>query len=66
MIEKDDVYQPIAGRTVEVANSIPDLAAWAKQNGSTYQQIKLANQWLRSKSLTVRAGKTYRILIPNS
>ncbi|WP_129022007.1 lytic transglycosylase domain-containing protein [Edaphocola flava] len=66
VIEKDDVYQPIAGRTVEVANSIPDLAAWAKQNGSTYQQIKMANQWLRSKSLTVRAGKTYRILIPNS
>ena len=65
-IEKDDVYQPIAGRTMEISSSIPDLAAWAKQNGSTYQQIKLANQWLRGKSLCVRPGKTYRILIPNS
>lgn len=63
-LDKSDVYPPIEGKTVQVSSSIPDLAAWAKQNGSTYQQVKLANQWLRAKSLTVRPGKIYSILIP--
>lgn len=63
-VDKNDVYPAITGRTVEVSSSITDLAAWAKENGSTYQQIKLANQWLRSRSLNVRSGKVYKILIP--
>ncbi|RYD99099.1 MAG: lytic transglycosylase domain-containing protein [Sphingobacteriales bacterium] len=63
-LDKSDVYQPIAGKTVQVSSSIADLAAWAKQNNSTYQQVKLANQWLRGKSLTVKPGKVYSILIP--
>lgn len=63
-LDKSDVYQPIEGKTIQVSSSITDLAAWAKQNNSTYQQVRLANQWLRSKSLTVKPGKTYTILIP--
>jgi len=63
-LDKSDVYQPIEGKTIQVSSSIGDLAAWAKQNNSTYQQVKLANQWLRGKSLTVKPGKVYTILIP--
>lgn len=63
-LDKSDVYQPIEGKTIQVSSSITDLAAWAKQNNSTYQQVRLANQWLRGKSLTVKPGKTYTILIP--
>lgn len=63
-LDKSDVYQPIEGKTIQVSSSIADLAAWAKQNNSTYQQVKLANQWLRGKSLTVKPGRTYTILIP--
>ncbi|RQO30731.1 murein transglycosylase [Taibaiella sp. KBW10] len=66
VLDNEDVYQPITGRNLQVSSSIGDLAAWAKQNGSTYQQIKIANQWLRGKSLSVRPGKTYSILIPNT
>ncbi|HRP88846.1 MAG TPA: lytic transglycosylase domain-containing protein [Edaphocola sp.] len=65
-LDKSDSYSPIEGNVVAVSNSISDLAAWAKQNNSTYQQIKLANQWLRGKSLNVRPGKVYNILIPKS
>lgn len=63
-LDKSDVYPVIKGRTVQVTSSIPDLAAWAKQQGTTYQQIKIANQWLRAKSLTVKPGKVYNIFIP--
>ncbi len=63
-LDRNDVYQPIEGKRMQVSSSIADLAAWAKQNNSTYQQVKLANQWLRGKSLTVKPGKVYTILIP--
>ncbi len=63
-LDKSDVYQPIEGKNIQVSSSIGDLAAWAKQNNSTYQQVKMANQWLRGKSLTVKPGKVYTILIP--
>ena len=63
-LDRNDVYQPIEGKRIQVSSSIADLAVWAKQNNSTYQQVKLANQWLRGKSLTVKPGKVYTILIP--
>jgi membrane-bound lytic murein transglycosylase D len=63
-LDKSDVYPIIEGRKVTVSNSIPDLAAWAKEQNTTFQQIKLANQWLRGKSLNVKAGKVYTIFIP--
>src|SRR5690606_20650440 len=50
-LDRNDVYQPIEGKRIQVSSSIADLAAWAKQNNSTFQQVKLANQWLRGKSL---------------
>ncbi|HTO16250.1 MAG TPA: lytic transglycosylase domain-containing protein [Edaphocola sp.] len=65
-LDNEDSYAPINGRLVQVSSSISDLAAWAKQNNSTYQQIKLANQWLRGKSLTIKPGKVYNILIPKN
>lgn len=64
LLEKEDVYLPIEGEYVIVTSTIPDLAAWAQENNTTYQQIKLANQWLRGKGLTVKAGNSYSILIP--
>lgn len=63
-LDKSDVYPVIDGKSVKVTNNISDLAAWAKEQNTTYQQIKMANQWLRGKSLSVRPGKVYTIFIP--
>lgn len=51
-------------KTVTVTESIPDLAAFAREHGITYAQLKRANLWLRDTSLNVPAGKSYKILIP--
>jgi membrane-bound lytic murein transglycosylase D len=57
-------YHPIRTRSITISNSIPDLAAFARQNGTTYKLLKWYNPWLRSRSLTVRAGKSYEIVLP--
>jgi len=55
-------YIPPSGRVV-VNTTIPDLAAFAREQGTTYARLKEANLWLRSTSLPDKSGKTYVILL---
>lgn len=66
IIEGDQLYKPIKFDKVEVSESIPDLAAFAKEKGITYAQLKDFNSWLRDRKLTIpeKSKKTYTILIP--
>ena len=57
-------YQPVSTRTVSVTQSIPDLAQFAINNGTTYKMIRVLNPWLKGRSLNVSKGKTYRIQLP--
>jgi len=66
VLTENDLYKPIDFKKVEVTQSIDDLAAFAKNNGVTYAQLKDFNTWLRDRKLTI-AGKSrssYTILIP--
>ncbi len=63
-IRANQLYQPIKTRTVVVTTTIDDLAAWAKEQGITYKQLKDFNPWLRSRTLPNKSGKKYEILIP--
>lgn len=60
------IYKPIATRAIEVNKSISNLAAFAKENGSSYRQLKYHNPWLQERTLQVKPGKTYTILLPAS
>lgn len=51
---------------LRVAQSIPDLARYSLKNGYNYKVLKTYNPWLRKPSLTVSAGKTYYIDLPES
>lgn len=64
MMEGADQYRPIPVRKITVSSSIPNLAQWAIENGSTYKAIKQQNPWLRAKSLRVAPGRSYEIEIP--
>nr|WP_255495263.1 lytic transglycosylase domain-containing protein [Dysgonomonas sp. 521] len=61
-----DLYKPIEFTKVEVTQSIPDLASFAKERGLTYAQLKDFNSWLRDRKLTISAKSqsSYTILIP--
>lgn len=44
-------YKPIETREVSVKESIPNLAKWAKDNGTSYKSVRLLNPWLRSREM---------------
>lgn len=64
-IQQQEAYKPVAVRKVTVTQSIPDLAAYAKSNGTNYRMLKTLNPWLRDKSLTVTGSKSYVIDLPS-
>lgn len=62
----DQLYRPIRTRQVHVTSAVADLAAFAKQHGTTYFQIKEFNPWLRDSKISARKGLSinYQIDIP--
>ncbi len=64
ILEPQEVYTPLKGKTIEVDKTIPDLAIWAKENKSSYRMLKIYNPWLRAHKLTVKPGKKYIITLP--
>lgn len=63
-VEDEELYHPVGTRIVEINKPIPDLAAFARSQGTNFKLLKLLNPWLRSKKLSVRPGKTYYIHLP--
>lgn len=61
-----DLYKPIEFTREQVTQSIPDLAAFAKEKGISYAHLKDFNTWLRDRKLTIsaRSQSSYTILIP--
>ena len=64
VLKDEDKYGEVPFRTVTVDTSIPNLAQFAKEQGTTYKMLRQMNPWLRDRSLTVRKGKTYVIKLP--
>ncbi len=64
MVMPQDAYKPYAVKPVTVTASIPNLAEWARAQGTTYKYLKILNPWLRAHSLTVKAGKSYAVAVP--
>lgn len=64
VVDDNDKYQHIPFRTVQVSSGIPDLAAFAINNGTTYKVLRTMNPWIKGKSLSVSGGKSYSIKLP--
>lgn len=63
-LRPEDYYKEPALKEVTVDQDIKSLAQWAKDQGSSYKELKIYNPWLRDKNLNVRRGKTYTIQLP--
>jgi hypothetical protein len=63
-ISQPNLYHSEPTRKVKIKESIPDLAEFAIEQGTTYQALKELNPWLIAKSLTVKEGKSYEIELP--
>lgn len=64
VLKEEDKYPPIPFRAVTVTSSIPNLAQYARSQGTTYKILKQMNPWLRGKSLTVKGGTSYTLQLP--
>lgn len=64
IISPEDFYQPLKTKTIQVSATIPDLAQFAIDNGTTYKMLRILNPWIRGKSLVAGAGKKYNVLLP--
>jgi membrane-bound lytic murein transglycosylase D len=57
-------YEPLKTKKLQITQSISNLSAFAVNNGTNYKILRWLNPWLRGKSLTVRPGKAYEIVLP--
>ena len=64
IVPEAEAYQPIPTRSKTVTESIPNLAAYAQSEGTNYKMLKILNPWMRDRKLTVKAGKSYIIQLP--
>jgi len=63
-VSDDEKYQTIPTKLVTVTSSVPDLAQFAIDHGTTYKMLRVFNPWLKGKSLTVSNGRSYVIKLP--
>ncbi|MDE6486441.1 MAG: lytic transglycosylase domain-containing protein [Muribaculaceae bacterium] len=62
-LRRDQLYYPLEYKEVKVSGPVDDWAAWAKQQGISYQQLREDNPWIRARKLTNKAGKTYTVKV---
>jgi hypothetical protein len=65
-VDKNELYDNIPTKIIEVDSSITDLAVFAKKQGINYKILKIHNPWLRDKKLSNPTKKKYLIEIPTS
>ena len=65
-LEKNEMYEQIPIKIIEVDSTISDLAQFSKLQGINYKILKIHNPWLRDKKLVNLANKKYQIEIPTS
>jgi hypothetical protein len=65
-VSEEEKYDAVPFKTITVSTTIPDLAKFAIDNGTTYKMLRNLNPWLKGKSLAVAKGATYVIKLPES
>ncbi len=63
-LKKEDLYEYVPTKIIEVDSSITNLASFAKSVGINYKALKIHNSWLRDKNLDNKLNKKYTIEIP--
>lgn len=63
-LDEEHEYKEVPFREVEVTASIPNLAQFAIDNGTTFKVLRRMNPWIKGRALTVTGGKKYIIKLP--
>ena len=65
-IKSDELYKPVSYKVITINEPIPDIGAFARENGTNYKLLKYLNPWLRDNKLTNSRRKEYIVKIPTS
>ena len=57
VIPDRQLYKVIPTQKIKLSESIPNLAEWAKENGSNFKMLKKLNPWLLGNKLTIKKGE---------
>ena len=60
----ENLYAPIDCKEIVVSQDIADLAVFAKENGTTYYDLRYFNPWLKDSKL-ITGGAEFTLLIPD-
>jgi len=63
-VEESEKYKALPVREIKISKTIPDLALFAIEQGTSYKMLRNLNPWLKGRSLTVKTGKSYTIKLP--
>ncbi len=64
-LEESDYYKPYATKIIK-ATKVDDIATWAKENNTTYKEVKLLNPWILGKELPLHPDRIdWEIAVPN-
>ena len=63
-IPENELYPEIPSHTVVVDSTVANFADFAAEHDTNYKILKYLNPWLRDTRLTVGAGESYEIVIP--
>ena len=63
-VSASEKYVAPRTKSVEITKSISNLASYAAENGTTYQQLRSLNPWIKARALAVKPGGSYTIRIP--
>jgi hypothetical protein len=63
-LDQQDLYNPLEYKIIKVDTTISNLADFASSHKTNYKMLRYYNPWLRSTSLTVKAGQSYEIKLP--
>jgi len=62
--DKMYLYEPRKTKKIKITESIPDLIAWSRNEGSNYKELRVLNPWILGNTLTVSQNKTFTIELP--
>lgn len=63
-VPKEHGYQPLPTRELTVTSTIPDLPAFALEQGTNYKTLRLYNPWIKTYKLTVPQGREFVLELP--
>lgn len=64
LLTEEDYYRPVNMHRLVIDTTVHDLFNFARQQGVSYQTLKLYNPWLRERQLPNRSQRSYLFSLP--